>query len=286
MQISYTSPIPTAMPLPARFPAGNRQSVRRRYESEAARTLLGQNALDDVDRLMGLIAGCMHHHKCRAVSRVNLYRADGRRVEAFVKLNWGRRRVIPRMTDLKTGQLFQGMAAREWRGIEAFRSLGLLVPERLALLQRGWLWFQEAVIIRRVPPRFSLHEMLRNGEWDGLPQADQKALMESLVDVMRRIHRAGLGWRGTCTRHFFPERTANGSWQSWLIDCEGVHARVSRRGIARDYRKLYRGFVISGANPKALRLFQTLADDAQRFGDPGRLSPNHSQGLLELSPSA
>ena len=115
-----------------------------------------------------------------------------------------------------------------------------MVPERLALLQRGWFWFQEAVIVRRVPPRFSLDEMLRNGDWRRLPQDEQQALAESIIDVMHRIHRAGLGWRGTCTRHFFPERTPAGRWQLWLIDCEGVHRQATLRSMLRDYRKLYR----------------------------------------------
>jgi hypothetical protein len=142
--------------------------------------------------------------------------------------------------------------------------VGLLAPERLAYSNRGRLRFQEAVIIKRVPPRSSLHDMIQDSQWDQLPADDQRALLECLVETMQQIHRAGLGWRGTCSRHFFPERTAQSGWQCWLIDCEGVHHRATRRDMARDYRKLERGLMISGLKAAALNEFQTLSQSALR----------------------
>ncbi len=254
----------------------------RRFGSEAARRLLMQNALDDLDRVFYFGDRCVHQRRGRAVTQIKLGEAGGKTITAFVKLNWGRRRLVPRWTDMRRGQAFQSLPVREWEGLELFQSLGLLVPERLALLQRGWFWFQEAVIVRRVPPRFSLDEMLRNGDWRRLPYEDKQDLAESIIDVMHRIHRAGLGWRGTGTRHFFPERTPAGRWQLWLIDCEGVHRQATLRSMLRDYRKLHRSLEISGANRPTLELFQELTEAALRTPSSGRERPGAGRFSMSL----
>lgn len=253
-----------AIEFPARFARRPIPTVRRRYESEAAGILLRANALDDIDKLFSLADQSFYGHKGRAVSRVELYQPGGETVSAFVKLNWGRRRFVPRMTDLKTGQALQNLPEREWRGIGELRSLGFLVPERLAIFQRGWIWFQEAVVIQSVRPPICLDEMIGVGEWKTLSEENQNAILEGVVDVMQRIHAAGLGWRGTCTRHFFPEQNETGQWQFWLIDCEGIHRKVTSRNIARDYRKLHRAFEISEADASTLNRFERLAERAQR----------------------
>src|SRR5690606_37844136 len=127
----------------------------------------------------------LHHHKDRAVSRVTLHQPTGESIDAFVKLNWGRRRLIPRMTDLRRGQAFQSHAEREWEGIEALRLLGLRVPERFALFQSGWLKFRDAVIIKRVPPEHSIDDMIRSGAWDQLSGADRQAILEGVIQIMQ-----------------------------------------------------------------------------------------------------
>jgi hypothetical protein len=285
MQISYPAKVPAPMEVPSRLPTWNWQFEQRRFETDEARCLLKQNGLDDIDSLFALADRCLHKHKGRAVSRVTLYQPAREPIEAFVKMNWGRRRFIPRMTDLKTGQVFQCLPEREWDGIQAFRSLGLLVPERFALLKRGWFRFQEAVIIQRVPPQDSLDGMIRNGAWDQLSGQDQQAMLKAVVHLMQRIHQAGLGWRGTCTRHLFPERSGSRLWQFWLIDCEGVHSRVTSRGIARDYRKLYRAFEISGANSATLREFQKLTESVQPALTPEKSSRIRRSLSLRLRPT-
>ncbi len=245
-----------------------------------------RNALDDLDRVFDLGDRCVHERRGRAVTRIKLGQADGKTITAFIKLYWGRRRLIPRWTDMRRGQAFQSLPVREWEGLKLFQSLGLLVPERLALLQRGWFWFQEAVIVRRVPPPYSLDEMLRNGDWRRLKNEDKRSLAESVMEVMHRIHQAGLGWRGTCTRHIFPERTPDGPWQLWLIDCEGVHRQATMRSMLRDYRKLHRSLEISGANRTTRELFQRLTKAALESGPAAhdrRLSGGFSVNL-DLEP--
>jgi hypothetical protein len=41
-------------------------------------------------------------------------------------------------------------------------------------------------------------------------------------------------WRSMKAKHFYPERLPSGQWRIWLIDCEGVHRRPSRREYERE----------------------------------------------------
>ncbi len=230
MQISYSTTVPVPMELPTWLPTFKWQRTRSLYESDQARMLLNHNGLDSIDALFALLDQSVHHHKGRSVSRVMLTQPEGECVEAFVKMNWGCRRLVPRVTDLRTGQALLSHPQREWEGIDALRSIGLFVPERIAILKRGRLWFQEAILIKRVHPETSLDELIRNGIWDGYAADDQQVILEAVVHVMQRIHQAGFGWRGTCTRHFFPNRIGGGFCQLWLIDCEGVHRHITRAG--------------------------------------------------------
>ncbi len=267
MPLSLSNTAPVSLPISIDFSNGwpnqTPSAERSVYESESARLLLQHNALDRLDRLFATQDQCIHQHKGRAVCQVNLYQPGGESLPAFIKLNWGRRRIVPRFSDIKTGQAYQCLPTREWDGIELFKAQGLLVPERLALIKQGRVWFQEAVVMKRVRPQFSLDEMINNQQWHQLSQDDQAGLLEGVVEVMQRIHQAGLGWRGTCTRHFFPEKTSQGRWQFWLIDCEGVHRHLTRKAIVRDYRKLNRALAISGAEESTLQFFQRLTDRAQ-----------------------
>lgn len=264
MDISASNAVPRPIELPASLPRRSTQNIRRRYESESARLLLRANGLDDIDRLFALADRSLHGHKGRAVSRVELTQPGGNVVSAYVKLNWGRSRMIPRTTDLKTGQAFQNFPFREWQGIAELRSLGLLVPQRLAWLQRGRFWFQEAVVIKSVRPPFSVDDLIREGRWAEFSRDDRQEILQGVVAVMQRIHDAGFGWRGTCTRHFFPEKPSNGAWQFWLIDCEGIHRRLTAKNVTRDYRKLNRALAISGADAATLDEFRQLTDRAER----------------------
>jgi hypothetical protein len=228
------------------------------YETPAARELLQQSGLDDLDRLYALPYRHVARHRGRAVLPVALESAQGPVVSAFVKLNWGPRRLWPRMTDLKTGQFLQTLAEREWRGVRRLRDLGLLVPERVAYLKEGVWRMREAVVLRAVPPHESLHALIRGGRWQSLGRTAQDALLEAVAAAVRRIHTAGLAWRGVCTRHLFPKSAADGSWRLWLIDCEGVHGRAGAKAFRRDRRKLLRAFGYSGADRAACERLESL----------------------------
>jgi hypothetical protein len=234
------------------------------FGSSAAEELLSRHGLSTVDAVFagGNLSAC--RHRGRSVHELRLMSDDGSLTRLFVKLNWGRRRIWPRMTDIKTGQMFQSLPVREWHGLDRFASIGLNVPERLGLFREGLLNFRDAVIVREVPPPYSVDEMLQNGEWDRLTADQHSAILVEMNSIMRTIHTAGIGWRGASSRHFYPQLQADGSWNIWLIDCEGVHRRWSQKIIDRDYNKLYRALKESQASPKILAEFSALMNDITR----------------------
>ena len=46
--------------------------------------------------------------------------------------------------------------------------------------------------------------------------------------------------------------TADGTWDAWLIECEGVHRSSAQKTIDRDDRKLIRSFDLAGADSETL----------------------------------
>lgn len=218
------------------------------YASEAVEQLLARNGLHDLDAVFarGAAARCRHHG--RAVYSEQLIDQQEGEIRVFIKLNWGRRRVWPRMSDLKAGQVLQSLPVREWNGLRRLRELGLYAAEPLAVIDDGLLSVRAAVIVRAVPPQQSIFDMLVDGRWSSLAETDKERLLQGMVDVLLQVHSARLAWRGTCCRHFFPEQVDGGEWKLWLIDCEGVHGNVTRRHFERDYGKLVRSMQLSGAD--------------------------------------
>jgi len=242
--------------------ASSQDDDRAEFASDTARRLLERNGLATLDALFACRDSaeyCRRDGRCVAQAKVRDEQGTERRV--FVKLHWGRRRLWPRMNDLQSGQVFQSLPVREWRGIERLAALGLHVPDRLALIQsRRWsLWFRAAVVIAAVPAPRSIDEMLADGSWNAVSAADRAALLDVVVTTLSQIHAAGMGWRGASSRHYFPERRADGTWNVWLIDCEGVHGFARRRTFRRNYERLCRSFRESGADDA------TLAELRKRF---------------------
>ena len=236
------------------------------FASDDARLLLVRNGLGDLDAVFsaGATAGC--RHTGRTVWSRELVDSAARSVRVFVKMNWGRLRLWPRMTDLKTGQWLQSLPAREWDGLGRIEQLGLNVPERLALFHRGLFSFRSAVIVRAVPAKQSVFEMFQQGSWQRLPRQTQQQIFNEMVSMMRTIHEAGLAWRGTSTRHFFPAQLAANVWKLWIIDCEGVHGHATPKSFQRDYRKLLKSLEQSGADRPTIDL---LRKSINRISRPG-----------------
>ena len=98
--------------------------------------------------------------------------------------------------------------------------------------------------------------MLASGDWQRLATEQREHILDRMVEVMRTIHAAGLGWRGSSLGHFYPQWDADGVRAIWLIDCEGVHRRATQRTFDRDFRKLSRSFEIVGADPSTLNMLK------------------------------
>lgn len=224
------------------------------FGSDSARQLLERHGLTQLDRLFELGQSARARHVGRCVYSRTVEDSNGQPVKLYIKLQEGRRRLWPRMTDIRTGQLFQTLAEREWYGIERVEQLGIPVPERMGLFHSTpWsLWFRAAVIVREVRPHFSIDELLSNGRWAAMSQGDQDQILDNVISTLRRIHGAGLGWRGSSSRHFFPERQSNGRWTNWLIDCEGVHRFAGRKTVQQNYVKLVKAFRESGSDADTL----------------------------------
>jgi len=235
---------------------------RLQFASEAARELLSANGIDRLERLFSRRCNALHARSDRCVWPVDLARPNGLPLRAFVKMNWGWRRLIPRSTDLRTGQALWSLPAREWEGIEQLRQIGLNVPERLALFEEGLVRFRSAVVVQSVPGEASLSDWVLNGHWADLPRNVHRDVLEAVAGCMRTIHGAGLAWRGASCRHFLPEHVSGGGWKLWLIDCEGVHRATSPRDAARDLRKLWRSCHEIGADQETLDRLAAEIDDA------------------------
>ena len=226
------------------------------FASEAARTFCLRHGLLDGDDLFALGSPVYRQHHGRCVNATTLEEETGRPLRVFIKKQAGRLRLIPRLTDLKTGQVFHSFPRREWDGIEHLASMGLHVPERLALYHEGLFFFRAAIVSREVPPRQSIDAMLRNGTWLRLAPPEQDSLLDAIVSTMETIHQAGFIWRGTSSKHFYPEMQDDAAWKLWLIDCEGVYSRTSSRSCEQSYLKLFRSMKESGADFRTLDQFQ------------------------------
>lgn len=232
------------------------------FDSPETRAQLAAAGLATLDGLHDVRGEAFNQRADRQVWTCLLPDASGIERRIYIKLNRGRRRLWPRMTDLKTGQVGQTLTTREWNGIGALAGLGLAVPRRLALLEEGLLHFRSAVVMDAVPPADSVDMLLQNGSWWQLAPADQNQILAGMISTVVRISAAGLGWRGTGSRHFYPERQPDGQWKHWLIDCEGVHRTTTPAVLRRDLDKLARSMVESGADQPALDRLNALIDSA------------------------
>jgi Lipopolysaccharide kinase (Kdo/WaaP) family len=226
------------------------------FESPAAEVALRRRGLATLDAIFAGQASAQLRHVGRAVLRTELPGLGGETV--YVKLSWGRRRWWPRMADIRTGQVFQSLAIREWEGLKTFERLGLRVPERLALLEEGALWKRSALILRAVPPPASLSDMILDRSWLRLPLEDRGLILEAVARTLAQIHEAGWAWRSISTRHVFPQRDARGEWKIWLIDCEGVHRARSAAILERDVRRFLRALSHDQADQQTLETMRDL----------------------------
>jgi Lipopolysaccharide kinase (Kdo/WaaP) family len=164
------------------------------FESPTTEATLRQNGLGTLDAIFERRAAAHVRHVGRAVWKTDLVGEDDQSFTAFVKLSWGRRRWWPRLSDIRTGQVLQSLAVREWEGLKNFERLGLQVPERLALLEEGVLWKRSALILKAVPPPASVSDLILDGGWLQLPVEDRQLILAEIARTLCRIHGAGWAW--------------------------------------------------------------------------------------------
>ncbi len=222
------------------------------FHSESIKKFLTSNQLADLDSVFSCGETSYNRHTGRCVKSVEVTDENGYSCKLFLKLYWGRKRLWPRMTDIKTGQVFTPLAEREWNGLQTITDLGLNSAQRMALFSEGKLYHRSAIIIKEVPAPHSVFEMVKNGTWDQLSRTKKSLLIDKMLDTIQSIHSAGYAWRSTSCKHFYPTWDENHFWKVWLIDCEGVHKTSHAKPCQQNYVKFMKSMKIAGVEKEIL----------------------------------
>jgi len=234
------------------------------YENENSKTLLAAQNLDDLDAIYREGKSARLRHAGRAVWKKIVRDSDVDEKTLYVKMHWGKHRLVPRFSELRQRQAYRSMPQREWQGNELFRKIGLNVAERCAVLNDGLWNFRSAMIMKAVPPEKCIDEMLQDGSWNEIDEERRELLLDTMIATLEKIHAANLNWKGATSRHFFPEWDENQGWELWLIDCEGARRGCNDRMQERDFRKFYRSMEESGADEKTLKMLREKIDKLER----------------------
>lgn len=215
------------------------------FASSAARKLLCEHQLQSLDQIRHNCT-VITQRKYGSVSATDL-RTEHDQIRVYVKQQWCWNRWIPRPCDVWRGHAFCPGPLREWNGLSWLRGAGLLAAEPLALFYRRMPSPVSAIVIKHVPPKSSLFDLLTSGKLNRLEPDQQNALAGSVAAVLQKLHRAGYAWHGVHAKHLYPAPKENKAWDIWLIDCESVHSRITDRAARRDVRSLLRSFeTVSG----------------------------------------
>jgi hypothetical protein len=252
------------------------------FASPATEAVLQQQGLGSLDQIFQKRSAAHVRHNGRAVWKTELRGADGETFTAFVKLSWGRRRWWPRLSDIRTGQVFKSLAVREWEGLAVLERLGFHVPERMAILEEGLLWKRSALILRAVPPPASLSDMILDGRWLSQAVEDRRSILDEVARTLCRMHKLGWAWRSISTRHVFPQRASGNGWEIWLIDCEGVHRARSAEILDRDFHRFLRALAHDRADEQTLEMMRTIGSQLALSGTPGE----HNSRSKRVRPAA
>ena len=218
------------------------------FVSKEIARLLGANGIYDLDSVFRAGTAVDEEHERRAtrhrfkrVVQFELKDATGS-TTVYIKRQWGRERWLPRPTDIRHRIGLLCSPVHEWRGLHTLQAAGFHVSEPLALFWRGWGLSRGAVVTRAVPPTRSMADMLLSGELERMDAAKRDSLIAAAAKIVARLHRERISWRSMKAKHFYPEEFGGGQWRIWLIDCEGVYRRASRRDCQREWRTYLRYF--------------------------------------------
>ena len=235
------------------------------FASAAARALLGQNGLRDLEAVLACgepLPSTNHgRHLERDVRKATLRDGDTEQ-HVYIKRQVRRGRLWPRMTEILHGVAFQPALRTEWDSIWRLRKAGLHPMEPLAFFSGRRWGARRALVVRAVPPEESLERLIWDGFVKRLPLSDHRALAAEVAQVLHRVHRAGLTWRGMEAKHLYPERLEDGAWRIWLIDCCGAYTNATDRDRKRDRWKLLHYMEREGADEEFLRIVRERTADS------------------------
>jgi hypothetical protein len=235
------------------------------FGSAHARDTLIAHGLTNLEALLefGDPLPCRHVGRGLALGELT----DGSEtIQVFLKKQTQVLHRIPRLIDLRQNKGFLPYPVCEWRGLAMFREAGFLTPEPLVLARRGWYSPRSVVMVRALPCKDSLAELIRQHLPERLEPSDRAALIDALAGTIKRIHAAGLGWRGMEAKHFYPEHGPDGAWRVWLLDCESVHRRVTRHDVRQQREKFVRKL-------RELRADEAFIDEIRRQLTSGQSCP-------------
>jgi hypothetical protein len=153
----------------------------------------------------------------------------------YIKRQWRRERLLPRVTDIRHRINVKCSPVHEWHGLRMMQRSGFDVSEPLAVFWQGWGFSRGAVVTRAVPPSRSLRDMICSGAFEAMDQERRNSLVRAATDVVVRLHKLRMSWRSMKVKHFYPEEVAPNTWRMWLIDCEGVYRWATRRDRRREW---------------------------------------------------
>lgn len=209
------------------------------FGSAHARDILTAHGLVTLDALLdfGHALPCRHVGRGLALGELS----DGKEtIQVYLKKQTRRLHWVPRLIDMRQNKAFLPYPACEWRGLALFRAAGFLTPEPLVMARQGRFSPRSVVMVRALPCKDSLAELIHRRVPEHLDPSDRAGLIDALVGTIERIHAAGLGWRGMEAKHFYPEHGPDGTWRVWLLDCESVHTRVRGHDLGRQREKFVR----------------------------------------------
>jgi hypothetical protein len=172
-----------------------------------------------------------------------------RKCTVYLKRQWAWDRRLPRWSDWRDGVSSTPDPVREYNGLQQMRALGLDVPTPLRLLSDSIPGSpRAALVMSEVPIERSLCDWIREGDVQRLDPFARRDLVAALADLSDRLWSSRVRWRSMKVKHVYPQRQSQGRWRLWLIDCEGVRPRATRRQHRRDRTVFLRSLSAAGAD--------------------------------------
>jgi hypothetical protein len=195
---------------------------------------------------------CSRHHN-RDVRRLVL-KFDDQPVNCFIKRQWQPTRIMPRLTDLRTG-LWRGTPINEWRGLHMMRRLGFDTAEPLALFLGNLFDPRSVIVTKALNVTENLDELLNQGQ---INNALAESLAIAVARLAKTIDKTDLAWRSFKAKHIYPEQLQENKWKLWLIDCEGVHGNARTKDKQRGIKTLIHSLASadnSGTFPELVKFY-------------------------------